>query len=89
MHIDIRHPRAMHCQSYLDGKPVKHCIAADDEKGWVQRYKADANGGITVDPVAAAAEYGRDPAEMDYGMIVETLHGKVELVFNDAEEGRV
>ena len=78
MHIDVRHPRAMHCQPYLDGKPVKHCIAANDEKGWVQCYKTDADGQIIVN----------QDAPEDEMLTVETLHGKVELVFKDAEEGQ-
>ena len=77
MRIDVNHPRARHCQPYLDGKPVRYCIEADDEEGWVKRYKADVNGEITVNQLA----------DNDDGLLtVETLHGKVELVFSDKEE---
>lgn len=85
MRIDVNHPRARHCQPYLDGEPVRLCIEADDEEGWVKRYKTDANGQIVVDPVASA-QYGMLTTDLDYGWVAETLHGKVELVFNDAEE---
>jgi len=78
MRIDVNHPRAMHCQPYLDGEPVRYCIEADDEEGWVKRYKTDANGQIIVN----------QDAPEDEMLTVETLHGKVELVFKDAAEGQ-
>lgn len=76
MRIDVNHPRARHCQPYLDGEPVCHCIEADDEEGWVKHYKADANGQIIVN----------QDAPEDEMLTVETSHGKVELVFNAAAE---
>jgi len=76
MRIDVNHPRARHCQPYLDGEPVRHCIEADDEEGWVKRYRADANGQIIVN----------QDAPEDEMLTVETLRGKVELVFKDAAE---
>ena len=78
MHIDINHPLVRHCQPYLDGEPVRLCIEADDEEGWVKRYKTDTNGQIIVN----------QDAPEDEMLTVETLRGKVELVFNDAEEGQ-
>lgn len=35
---------ALDCIVYVDGKEVKYCVVADEEKGYVEFYKQDANG---------------------------------------------
>lgn len=51
---------------YLDGKPITHCVEADEEQGYVKRYVLDESGHPRDDTHTHTAQY-------------EILRGKVEL----------
>ena len=68
MRMFIWHPAAKYCRVYLDGKPARYCIDADDEAGWAKCYKADEHGIIV----------NRDAADREE-LEVETLHGEVRF----------
>ena len=53
------------CVVLLDGVPVKNCTEADEEEGFVVRFKLDENGMLTV-----------NGAEIE----TETLYGNVQII---------
>ncbi len=82
MRINIDHPLAAYCQPYLDGELIRNCIEADDEEGWVRCYKKDEDGNLVYRRIEN--NVSEDSTEQYYEFIMETLHGKVELVFNES-----
>ena len=53
------------CVVLLDGVQVKNCTEADEEEGFVVRFKLDENGMLTV-----------NGAEIE----TETLYGNVQII---------
>jgi hypothetical protein len=51
----------------LDGVEQTQCITADEEQGYVVRYKTDAHGKLVFNAGTEACE-------------TEVVHGKVEIV---------
>lgn len=52
---------------FLDGEKQRFCLTADDEQGFIVRYKADAKGNLVVD--------------LERGEIVrEKVFGRVKIV---------
>ena len=37
-------PDALYYEAYLDGKKISKVITADEEEGYIKRYKTDENG---------------------------------------------
>ena len=60
--------RAFEANVYLDGKPLHHCITADEEAGAVECYKLDDDGRLVHDGEFAATT---------------TLHGRVAIIMKN------
>lgn len=60
-------------EAYLDGERVDMCITADEEKGYIEKYKLDEDGNHM---------FGFDKDDIRY-LETEELHGNVEIKEKD------
>ena len=63
-------PRPYLYDVYLDGHPVRWCLAADDGEGWVDVLVAGADG-----QPAPPGEDGAAPTRRRYGKVELTFEG--------------
>lgn len=64
MRIDTEHPLGRQVRVFLDGALQEHAVAADDTKGYVERYLTTEDGQLIAG---------------FYGFATEIVHGRVEF----------
>lgn len=74
MRLDVRvrpyDPRCDSASVFFDGVKQRHCICADEEAGFIERYVLDSQGKFVFD--AATDEIS-----------TEVLYGKVEIILGE------